>query len=106
MDSCRSLRFTLNNSGEETMADTIKQGTVEIERRNNLSYEDFKRDYLFPHKPVVLIGATNKWPAMTKWTPDYFKNKYGAMKLTIDGKEYSMADYIDLVNSSTDEKPA
>ena len=67
------------------MSDTIKQNVMEIDRRSNLSYEDFRRDYLFPHKPVVLSGALDKWAAMTKWTPDYFKKKYGSMKLTIDG---------------------
>ena len=88
------------------MPDTITQNVMEIDRRSNLSYEDFRRDYLFPHKPVVLSGALDKWAAMTKWTPDYFKKKYGSMKLTIDGKDYSMAEFVDLVDSSTDEKPA
>ena len=88
------------------MADAIKQNVVEIDRRNGLPYEEFARDYLFPHKPVVISGALDKWPAMNKWSPDFFKNKYGSMKLTIDKKDYSMADFIDLVNASTDEKPA
>ncbi|MGA2845983.1 MAG: cupin-like domain-containing protein [Candidatus Acidiferrales bacterium] len=88
------------------MADTVKQNVVEIERRDNLPYQEFAQDYLFPHKPVVISGALDKWPAMTKWSPDYFKKKYGAMKLTIDKIDYSMADFIDLVNSSTDENPA
>ena len=55
------------------MADTIKQNVVEIERRKDLPYEEFACDYLFPHKPVVISGALDKWPAMTKWSPDFFK---------------------------------
>jgi hypothetical protein len=79
---------------------------VEIDRRHNLPYEDFAREYLFPNKPVILSGALEGWRAVAHWTPEYFRNTYGAMKLSIDGKDYTMADFIDRVNSSTPETPA
>jgi histone arginine demethylase JMJD6 len=79
---------------------------VDIDRRHCLSYEDFVRHYLFPKKPVIISGALAAWPAVGRWTPEYFKQKYASKNLTIDGKKYTMADFIDLVNSSTPENPA
>jgi len=79
---------------------------MDIDRRHCLPYEDFVQEYLFPKKPVVLGGALAGWPALDKWTPDYFKSRYGTKNLTIDGKKYTMADFIDRVSSSTPENPA
>jgi hypothetical protein len=38
-----------------------------IQRRCNLSVEDFRRDFELPNRPVVLSGAAAKWPAVEKW---------------------------------------
>jgi hypothetical protein len=79
---------------------------VEIDRRRCLPYQEFVRDYLFPKKPVIISGALSAWHALGKWTPDYFKSKFGTKNLTIDGKKYTMADFIDHVGSSTPHDPA
>lgn len=79
---------------------------VDIDRRRCLPYQDFVRDYLFPKKPVVISGALSAWHALGKWTPDYFKSKFGTKNLTIDSKKYTMADFIDHVSSSTPQNPA
>jgi hypothetical protein len=79
---------------------------VEIDRRHKLSYIDFVHEYLLPGKPVVLSGALDGWAAVDKWSPEYFKTKYGSMKLSIDGNDYSMAEFIERVNSSSPANPA
>jgi histone arginine demethylase JMJD6 len=79
---------------------------VAIDRRHRLPYEDFAREYLFPNKPVILSGALEGWQALTKWTPEYFKKNYGSMNVCIDGKEYTMSDFIDRVHSSSRRNPA
>ena len=79
---------------------------VVIDRRHKLPYEDFVHEYLFPNKPVVLSGALDGWGAVAKWTPEYFKTKYGSMDLTIDSQDYTMGEFIDRVNSSSLENPA
>jgi len=92
----------------------------EIERRANLSYEEFARDYLYASKPVVVTDILSRWKALLRWTPEFFKREFGDMKFTIDedlrrkvgykennGKvEYTMARFIDRVLESTDENPA
>jgi len=79
---------------------------LEIDRRHGLSYEEFSHEYLFPRKPVVITDALSPWRAVHTWTPEYFAQKYGLLTLPIAGKSYRMADFIELVVSSTAEAPA
>ena len=86
----------------------------------NLSYEKFAREYLFANKPVVVTDALRSWKALTRWTPEFFKREFGAMKFTLDedlrtkigyrdgggAVEYTMARFIDRVLKSTDASPA
>jgi len=79
---------------------------AQIDRRHRLPYEEFVLGYLFPNKPVIISGALSGWRALDNWTPDYFKDHYRTKNLSIDGKKYTMADFIDRVNSSTLDNPA
>lgn len=92
---------------------------LEIERRAKLSYEEFAQTYLYPNKPVIVTDAIHKWKAVSRWTPEFFKNAFGEMKFTIAHQEqgqanyggngeveYTMTRFIDRVLESTDENPA
>jgi histone arginine demethylase JMJD6 len=83
----------------------VQRSTVPIARRHAPSYAEFVRDFLRPHKPVVITGALTKWKAM-QWTPEYFRQDYPDKLAMIDGKQYRIADLIDLVMHSTRENPA
>ena len=54
-----------------------------IERRAGLSTGEFRQTYLVPRKPVILTDATKDWPAMSRWTPDYFASRYGARDVQV-----------------------
>ena len=49
----------------------------------------FSQQYLFRSRPVIIENATWNWPAMRKWTTEYFRSLYGNreihIKLTQDG---------------------
>jgi histone arginine demethylase JMJD6 len=77
-----------------------------IERRNNLSYDEFARKYLKPLRPVILTDAIRDWKAMSRWTPEFFKSNYGSMVVTVEDRQYKMADFIDLVLKSNEQAPA
>lgn len=81
-------------------------GSATIERRSNLSYQEFVRDYRLPRKPVIITDGLQRWPALTKWTPEYFKRAYGDKIITVAGAKMSLSDYVDAVLASTDEKPS
>jgi hypothetical protein len=64
-----------------------------IERRSNLSIEDFKRQYAMPNKPVILTDIVSKWPAFRKWNREYLiqhsgNRPYQAEAVQINFKEY------------------
>ncbi len=79
--------------------------TIPIERRHRLAYSEFVSEFLKPHRPVIISGALDQWKA-SKWTPEYFRASFPDHLVNVDGKDYRMAEFIDLVLNSTDERPA
>lgn len=77
-----------------------------VDKHTNLSHADFINNYVNKSLPVVLADAAKDWPAMGKFTPQYFKDNYAHITKTVDGITYTMAEYIDLMLSSTPEKRA
>lgn len=89
-----------------------------IERRENLSYDEFARNYLYPLRPVIVTDVLRKWPAMQRWTPEFFRREFGTLEFTHYGANYdqggasdqpnvrfTLADYIELVLESSEDKP-
>lgn len=90
-----------------TMAQTrpVEASVPAIDRRSALSYSAFVSEYLLPQKPVIITGALTPWPALTKWTPEFFRTVHADKQIVVQGKPMRMADYIDTVLASTIEKP-
>jgi hypothetical protein len=42
----------------------------------NLSAGEFRESYLAPKLPVVIKDMADSWPALKKWTPEYFAEQY------------------------------
>lgn len=72
----------------------------------DLPYDVFVRDYMGKNRPVVVRRATTAWPAMTKWTPQFFKTEFGSRKVQVSYEEaMTFSDFIDGVMASTHDKP-
>lgn len=83
-----------------------KTASATIDRHKNLSSKELLHEYVIPGKPVILTDAAKEWPAMKKWTREFFKTKYGHLvKETSEGK-IKMGDYMDMMVNSTDENPS
>lgn len=54
-----------------------------VERRKNLSLEEFKRVYLRQGIPVIFQGAAKHWPCIGKWSPEYLATHYGSDPVTL-----------------------
>jgi histone arginine demethylase JMJD6 len=76
-----------------------------IERRSNLSNEEFIAQYLLPRRPVIITDVAEDWKAL-QWTPAFFKERFGDRIFTIDERQWRLADYIDAVENATPENPA
>ena len=79
-----------------------------IERRSKLSAEEFHDEYEVKNKPVIVTEMLCGWPALGKWTPEFFAERYGdkVIKFKYGGLEMKMREFIDLVVESSSDKPA
>jgi len=50
---------------------------IDVPRVPMLSREQFLEEHVRPGTPVVLTGFGHDWPAMQKWTPAYFRERFG-----------------------------
>ncbi|MEH2438440.1 MAG: cupin-like domain-containing protein [Nostoc sp.] len=82
-----------------------------IERRSNLSYEEFVKEYASIGKPVIITDVVKNWKASEKWTLDFFREKYGSVKTDgvrdrNNGTNISMtiADYMDYLETGNSEQ--
>ncbi|MBD2166657.1 cupin-like domain-containing protein [Calothrix membranacea FACHB-236] len=81
-----------------------------VERRSNLSYNEFIKEYASVGKPVIITDTMKDWPALKKWDFDFFKSKYGSV--TYGFKEdkdevkgtITVADYIDYLTEHNTNK--
>jgi len=55
----------------------------QVDRRSNLSLSEFRKQYLYPAKPVVITDIIESWPARCRWTLDYFKTRYADAQVTV-----------------------
>jgi hypothetical protein len=65
------------NTGINTATECLR--TLPIERAHGLTPEVFQKRFLTDAgKPVILTDAMNSWGAMSRWSFDWFKARYGA----------------------------
>jgi len=89
---------------------TIPKETVD--RRHNLTPEEFTREYLIPNKPVVISGSFDDWPARTAWTIQNLAAMYGDTRFKtdeVDGDSHKFKmrfnDYVQYMHLNKDEDP-
>lgn len=54
------------------------KSTFEVPRVERPTRREFEERFLFPHRPVIVSGAMEGWPARERWTNDYLTEKVGA----------------------------
>jgi hypothetical protein len=114
----RALAKLAPDTDPSDAPDTSDTGDIgdTIERRERISADDFFRHHFAANRPLVLTGALSSWPALARWTPAYFKDKFGPAEVEIvSGRDRdpdadahfdqhrqktTMADYVDRVLSA------
>ncbi|GAB3928911.1 cupin-like domain-containing protein [Mucilaginibacter myungsuensis] len=79
---------------------------MEIIRRENITYEEFIEQHYKPGVPIVFKNAVKDWKAKELFTPDWFRQNYPDRTTEVKGKEYTMKQIMDMVETSTVENPA
>ncbi|MFQ5718407.1 MAG: cupin-like domain-containing protein [Acidobacteriota bacterium] len=54
-----------------------------VERRSGLDRDRFAAGYRRPGRPVVLTDVASRWPAMARWTPEFFRAHYGDLEVPV-----------------------
>lgn len=83
-----------------------RQELRSIPQISSLSYRDFVTGYLNPHQPVIIKDGLKDWAAVGRWSPEFFRARYPGRLLTVDGRQYSMEQFVGLVENSSSESPA
>ncbi len=82
-----------------------------IDKVSNIESTEFSKSYFKPLRPLVIQDMAKAWPALDKWSPEFFKKQHGDKQVKVydssfvsAGKNYmsksksiSFRDYIDAV---------
>jgi hypothetical protein len=79
---------------------------MQVERVDNISYEEFMERFYKPGIPCVFKSASKVWKANGLFSPNYFRENFGGKTIVKEGRTYTMKEVMDLVENSTEEKPA
>jgi len=64
-----------------------------IEHRHRLTRDQFLREYYSTNRPVIITGMMDDWPAMRKWSLDYFAEKFADREVEVQMGRTAGADY-------------
>ena len=96
-----------------TRSDT-QYSAAPIDKREKLSRKEFLHEYVLKNRPVVLTDAAKDWKAISKWTPEFFREKYGEKRVPVFERKRTVSvkdmvllkDYVNEITSSTFENRA
>jgi ribosomal protein L16 Arg81 hydroxylase len=55
----------------------------QVDRRAQLTPAEFFEQYYFRHRPVVIEGLLSDWPALSRWSPESFAERFGDAEVTL-----------------------
>jgi lysine-specific demethylase 8 len=75
----------------------------DVERVANMTREQFFSDY-FGQQPVVMTGKINHWEALRGWSPEFFRERHGDVKVRVDrydpkAKRTYLEQHIDYIHT-------
>lgn len=74
---------------------SAKQATTfgQVPRVPKLSRQEFLDNHYAANRPVVMTGAMDNWPAMTRWTDAELKRRFGDRVVEVQANRNSDANY-------------
>jgi hypothetical protein len=74
---------------------TARQATTfgQVPRARTPSRQEFLDHYYAQNRPVVIEGAMDDWPALTRWTGEYLKQRLGDRVVEVQANRTSDASY-------------
>ena len=64
---------------------------ADIDKVSLIAQKDFSASYFKPLRPLVIKELAKSWPASEKWTPDFFREKYGHKQVKVYDESFVTA---------------
>ena len=93
------------NMDEESTVDPKTTPPAQLERVKGLAYGEFIQRYVLTGLPVVIEDAIEAWPAVKKWTPEFWVKRYGNRTVEIDGTSHTLQQVVQLALEPRVEGP-
>jgi hypothetical protein len=82
----------------------------EIDRRSDLTVEEFDREYQRPQRPVILTGLMDDWPALRHWSFASLRARLGHHEVPVGRcfghkSKMRLAEYIDRMHELASQEP-
>ena len=88
-----------------------------VDKVATIDREEFNKNYFIPLRPLVIKDLAKSWPALKKWTPDFFREQHGDQQVKVydegfvaPGKSYmsnaktiSLKEYINAVITTSQD---
>lgn len=79
---------------------------LERHRAVDLPYASFVREFVAQNRPVVVEGAMRGCPALGRWTPEFFKQRFGPKQVQVSyAEQMTFAAFIDAMLASREDAP-
>eukprot|EP00698_Gefionella_okellyi_P002532 TRINITY_DN12376_c0_g1_i1.p1 TRINITY_DN12376_c0_g1~~TRINITY_DN12376_c0_g1_i1.p1 ORF type:complete len:467 (-),score=66.88 TRINITY_DN12376_c0_g1_i1:41-1390(-) len=79
--------------------------TDNIDRRSNLSLEQFIAEYEKPNRPVLITDVVKQWPAYQLWDRDNLLSRFGDVVFTAGGISFPLSNYYAMADNVREENP-
>lgn len=95
-----------------SLSERVIKESEPVARVHNLSQEDFITNFLERPRPVIIEDISKNWPAMSKWSFEYFNDIVGNVEVDTDifnvaaTRHETMAEFIKRVKAKNSEVPA
>lgn len=79
---------------------------IERHRARDLSPAEFNRNFVAAGRPVVVEMAVANWPALQKWTPEFFRHRFAGKQVNVSfNARMGMEAFVDAMLASTADQP-
>ena len=60
---------------------------------DRISTQDFFRAFYLRNRPCIITGRLQEWPALTRWSPDYFVSRWGDRQVEVQAQRAANPDF-------------
>jgi hypothetical protein len=90
---------------------------AKVDKVATIDRHEFSDSYFTPLRPLIIQDLAKSWPALKKWTPDFFKDQHGSQRVKVydesfveagehymtKAKSISLKDFITAIMSTSQD---